>query len=531
MIVLTSFQPMFAQTTYTFDLGSSFSPAWTAAATSGTASNIGGSGINCSMSFALNGTGSIISPYPRVNNNNSNGSDFVVQNSTDAMELDINLGDKTSYVDITYTFSAPVQNVNFGISDIDMPGGSNPYAYVDQVTVSGTGSAGAVTPTLTKYNAASTVFNIVGNVATGNTSGTGSNVSSLAMGSPAQDGTMFVNFNGYAVTTITVRYTTLNSALVKNNPGLQAIAFGNITFNKAIAPVTTNVSSSSMANTSAATAVSALNGTDDESIASFTIATLPAAAAGTLQYNNGVSYVPVTAGLVLTPAQAASLKFDPLATFNGNAAFTYTATDNRGLASNTSNFTIPVTSSVLPVLLTSFSATSSNNVVTIDWTTRQELNSAMFIIEKSTDGQRWNTLTTVAAAQNSSIALNYTITDAQPAAVTYYRLKQVDLDGRFVYSSVVKITIAEKNSLGIKLYPNPVTSTATISTNSSSNKTVSIKIYSNNGMLVKEMSKQLTAGINNIDIPGVNVLPNGVYTIVMNNNENNQLSSVRFIKQ
>ena len=50
-------------------------------------------------------------------------------------------------------------------------------------------------------------------------------------------------------------------------------------------------------------------------------------------------------------------------------------------------------------------------------------------------------------------------------------------------------------------------------------------------MLVKEMSKQLTAGINNIDIPGVNVLPNGVYTIVMNNNENNQLSSVRFIKQ
>ena len=354
LITLLSVNQIKAQA-YKLDLGSSFSTAWAAGSKTGTANNIGSSGINCTVSMALSGTGTIVSPYPEVNNNNSNTGDFVVQGSTDAMEVDINLGDKTSYVDITFAFSAPVQNVSFGISDIDMPGGSNPYAYVDQVTVSGATSTGAaVLPTLTKYTTASTVFNIASNVATGNTSGTGSNVSSLSMGSPSQDGTMFVSFNGNAVTTITIRYTTLNSALVKADPGLQAIAFGNISFDKAIAPVTTAVSNSAIKNINGATAISGLSGTDDETISSYTIVTIPASTKGTVTYNNGTSYVAVTAGQVLTPAQAASLKFTPFAGYTGNAIFTYTATDNRGLVSNTSNFTIPVTSALLPVKLLIF---------------------------------------------------------------------------------------------------------------------------------------------------------------------------------
>lgn len=530
LTAVTSVTHIQAQT-YTLDLGASFSPAWTAAGTSGTASNIGGSGINCTVNFALTGSGSIVSPYPRVNNNNSNASDFVVQGSTDAMELDINLNNKTSYVDVTYTFSAPVQNLAFAISDIDMPGGSSPYTYVDQVTVSATGPAGAVSPSLSKYNTSSAVFVIAGNVATGNTGTGGANVSSLQLNNAAQDGTMFVNFNGNAVTTVTVRYTTLNSALVSNNPGLQAIAFGNLSFQKAIAPVTTNVSASAIRNTSGATAIAALAGTDDESIGSFTVATLPPAAAGVLQYNNGSSYTAVSAGQVLTPAQAASLKFIPLATYTGNAVFTFTATDNRGLVSNTSNYTIPVTTSLLPVTFTSFSATLINNTALIVWTTQQEYNSDKFIVEKSNDGINWNTLAVVGAAQTSNSPKNYSSTDAQVQAVNYYRLKEVDLDGSFQFSKVVKIAGAEKNSFAVKIFPNPVTSTATITAGSNTNKTVHIKIFSSNGTQVKEMTKQLYAGVNNIDIPSVNTLANGMYSIVIDSNENNAPATLRFVKQ
>ncbi|MFT3936230.1 MAG: T9SS type A sorting domain-containing protein [Chitinophagaceae bacterium] len=531
LVALTSTQKTNAQTTYTLDMGSDFSPAWTAAGTTGTASNIGGSGIDCTMKFALTGSGSIVSPYPRVNKNNKTSADFVVQGSNDGMELDINLGNKTSYVDVTYTFSAAVQNVSFAIADIDVPGGSTPYNYIDQVTITGaTATNSSILPTLTKYNTSSNIFNISGNVATGNTGTGGANVSSLTQNSSDQDGTMFVSFNGYAVTSITVRYTTQNISSVATDPGLQAIAFGNISFQKATAPTTTNVSNSSVKNTNGATAISALAGTDDESISSYTITSIPGSSKGTITYNNGTSYVAVAAGQVLTPAQAASLKFTPALTYTGNAVFTFTATDNRGLVSNASNFTIPVTSSVLPVTFTLFEATLNNNAVVLTWTTQQEVNSDKFIVQKSTDGNTWVTVTEVAAAGNSNIARNYKAVDAQPASVNYYRLKEVDLDGAFIFSQVVKVAKAANNDISIKVFPNPVTNIATISTNSNTSKTVSVKVFNSNGVMVKEFSKQLNIGINNIDIPSVNTLAAGMYTVMMNNG-NEQPSVARFIKQ
>ncbi len=516
--------------TYTFDLGSSFSPAWTAGGTSGTASNIGGSGINCTLSMALTGSGSFSSPYPRVNNNNSNSSDFVVQGSTDAMEIDVNFGNRTSYIDITYTFSAAVQNLNFSISDIDRPGGSSPWTYVDQITVSGNGPVGAVTPTLSKYNSASNIFVISGNTGTGNTGSGGNNVASLTQNSSDQDGTMVVDFAGYAVTTITIRYTTLNSSQVNSNPGLQAISLGNMTFKKAIAPVTTNITNANMSASASATAISALNGTDDESVVSYTVATIPSSLAGVLLYNNGTSYVAVTAGQSLTPAQAASLKFDPLGTFNGNAIFTYTATDNRGLTSNTSTFTLPVLSA-LPVTLTNFAANWNNNTVALSWTTEQEFNSDKFIVEKSSDGANWQVMAIVNAAGNSITTKKYTASDAQPGQVNYYRLKQVDLNAVYVYSKVIRMSSDARTTTSVKVFPNPVVANATITTNSNTSQSVKIKVYNNAGMMVKELSRQLVTGTNNIDIPNVNTLSNGFYIVSVEDATGNRIGTAQFIRQ
>jgi hypothetical protein len=514
--------------TYTLDLSNSFSPSWSAGNTSGTASNIGSSGINCSVSMAFNGSGSLSSPYPRVNGSG----DFMVQGSTDAMEVDVNLSNKTSYLVITYTFSKPVQNVSFGISDIDRPNGSSTWTYVDQVTVNGAGPAGTVTPALTKYNASSTIVTISGNVATANTANNGGTVSSTTVNSSDQDGTIFVNFSGNAVTSITIQYATLNASTVSSNPGLQAIAVGNISFKKSVAPVTTNVTSAAMSNSNAVTAISALSGTDDESVTSYTIATIPSVTAGTLYYNNGTSYVAITtAGQSLTPAQAASLKFDPLTTFTGNTVFTYTATDNRGIISTASNFTIPVISSTLPVTFTNFAATWNNSILVLNWTTSQEYNAAYFIVEKSNDGSNWQTLTTVAAAGNSSTARNYTANDAQAFTVTYYRLKQADLDGRFIYSKVIKAAREEKSTTTIKVYPNPVTTTATIATNSNKNQAGTIKVYNSNGIMVKQWQAQLVTGINNIDIAGAANLANGMYIVTIEDSNNNRTGSAQFIKQ
>lgn len=115
-------------------------------------------------------------------------------------------------------------------------------------------------------------------------------------------------------------------------------------------------------NSAAATTISGLVASDPDtggSIASYTIKTLPDPLSGVLYLSDGTT--PVTVDMVLTPAQAASLKFDPVAGFVGNATFDYIATDNLGLVSTSNKnsdatvtpgaatFTIPV-SAALPTI-------------------------------------------------------------------------------------------------------------------------------------------------------------------------------------
>jgi len=116
------------------------------------------------------------------------------------------------------------------------------------------------------------------------------------------------------------------------------------------APVASNVVNNNLSpigNTAVATTISALSATDaNGSVVSYQLTSIPATSQGVLYYNNGGTYTAITAanfaGLSLTPAQVASLQFDPVATFVGNATFTYTATDNQGAVSNVALYTIPV---------------------------------------------------------------------------------------------------------------------------------------------------------------------------------------------
>ena len=96
--------------------------------------------------------------------------------------------------------------------------------------------------------------------------------------------------------------------------------------------------------------IAPLRATDvDGSIASFTVTALPDPAQGLLYYNTtGSTYALLPTGQVLTPAQAASLRFDPTAGYVGNAFFYFQATDNgngtpaNALSSNVARYTIPV---------------------------------------------------------------------------------------------------------------------------------------------------------------------------------------------
>lgn len=101
----------------------------------------------------------------------------------------------------------------------------------------------------------------------------------------------------------------------------------------------------------------------------------------------------------------------------------------------------------LPVKFVSFTLARLQSNILVQWSTAMETNSSLFIIEKSENGTNWTSIGTVKAAGESNSLINYSYTDKNAAsAVLYYRIKQVDLDGTFVYTPVKAIKSENGNA-------------------------------------------------------------------------------------
>jgi hypothetical protein len=105
----------------------------------------------------------------------------------------------------------------------------------------------------------------------------------------------------------------------------------------------------------------------------------------------------------------------------------------------TTGFTImPI---VVPVKFVAYNVSVlSNGQTLVKWTTTEENNASHYNIERSTDGFNWQGIGQVAAAQQYSVLNNYSYTDKELANnIAYYRVKQVDIDGHFIYTSIKSI--------------------------------------------------------------------------------------------
>lgn len=108
----------------------------------------------------------------------------------------------------------------------------------------------------------------------------------------------------------------------------------------------------------------------------------------------------------------------------------------------------------LPVTLLSFNAYKESGAVKIEWQTIEEKNNRYYEVQRSVDGIHYETIATVEGNRNSSSLLTYTEYDRSPySGTSYYRLKQVDLNGTIAYSN---IAVVEINTLSDwTVYPNP----------------------------------------------------------------------------
>lgn len=158
----------------------------------------------------------------------------------------------------------------------------------------------------------------------------------------------------------------------------------------------------------------------------------------------------------------------------------------------------------LPVSMTMFEAVKGKNEVNLIWQTVSETNNKVFEIEKSTDGENFTTIKTVAGAGNSTSTIDYKTEDFHPVnGYNYYRLKQIDFDGQYEYS---KVSVVDFKLSNIYLFPNMLDQGEIFNLNGVM-ENASVMIYSINGQLVDSM----TLGNENNAIQAD--YPKGIYII------------------
>jgi hypothetical protein len=107
----------------------------------------------------------------------------------------------------------------------------------------------------------------------------------------------------------------------------------------------------------------------------------------------------------------------------------------------------------LPVELIEFTAEAKDDHVEVLWTTASELNNAAFVVERSADAVTFETLVSVPGAGNSNVTRQYVQLDKLPLpGISYYRLKQVDLNGEFEYSEIRPVNFLNQEKLRLNYW-------------------------------------------------------------------------------
>lgn len=125
-------------------------------------------------------------------------------------------------------------------------------------------------------------------------------------------------------------------------------------------------------------------------------------------------------------------------------------------AANTNTNCAGCTAFLLPVELIEWSGSRWDNGNMLRWVTAVETNSDYFIVERSVDGVNFDVVAFVPAAGHSSNFMPYYFLDENPGTASYYRLKEVDVDGIVTEFDIINIQQKRITSGQVAVHPNPV---------------------------------------------------------------------------
>ena len=176
---------------------------------------------------------------------------------------------------------------------------------------------------------------------------------------------------------------------------------------------------------------------------------------------------------------------------------------------------------ILPVTITDFTAQKNNESVFLKWYATFETNFKKYEIERSTDGIGFYKIGEVAGRNLA----NYSFTDNSlpNTNIVYYRLKMIDIDGKFSNSKTIALRIAD-NFTNALVYPNPTKEKLLVKLQQALTESSSVIISDISGRIV--MQQQVISGQKNIDL-NVRQLPAGRYFIKISNH--NELINQSFV--
>ncbi len=227
---------------------------------------------------------------------------------------------------------------------------------------------------------------------------------------------------------------------------------------------------------------------------------------------------------------------------NGNLKPTASIIDNKGtyvgiatdITGTTRSTTTPDIGAyeftiVVPIKLSGITAIKNGKDILVKWTTISEINSKSFVVERSVDGSSFVEVGTIAAKGNTNGSEAYQLNDKDatviPANVLYYRLRMIDNDGHYDYSSTVLVQLG-KNYASIKVYPNPFMSAlyAVVSTDMSGTAIIDVKDIV--GRTITSNQQTIVPGENKLPVPAAESLQKGVYLLTVRFNGNSCLFKI-----
>jgi len=189
---------------------------------------------------------------------------------------------------------------------------------------------------------------------------------------------------------------------------------------------------------------------------------------------------------------------------NGNGA-----NDNVNL--NMYEWFIRQTNVPLPVKLKSFSARLVNDRVEVQWVTTDEQNNELFTIERAGPDQKFAPIGTVPGAINHTGEKTYGFVDDNPLPeLSFYRLKQTDIDGKFTYFDIRKVLNPRNKQFSVIVSPNPFVSDLSVFVSVQSPQRVTISLTDMTGKVLRSTTHSYSHGGAELKISAAG-LPSGIY--------------------